>query len=98
MSRGPGGKGDTPPPPPPPKRKTVPLRAFPVPADAPMSAMTLRDYFAARALSLLLPRDCEQVKDDETAAAAYGHADRYMLIAAEAYQYADAMMEAREEG
>ena len=72
------------------------MKAFPAPDNAAQLGMELRDYFAGRALSVLLPRDCEQVKDDETAAAAYGHADRHMLIATEAYQYADAMMEARQ--
>jgi len=45
--------------------------------------MTLRDYFAAKAMQALLARTSYHVEDDE--------AD----IATVAYDYADAMMEAR---
>lgn len=59
------------------------MNAFPNPNRTDQTGMTLRDYFAAKAL----PAAIKEVEEAET----YNLAD----VAAIAYQYADAMMEFR---
>jgi len=55
--------------------------AFPIPADAECSGMTLRDWFAGLALQALLANPGDGEFD----------------IATVAYEHADAMLEARDE-
>jgi hypothetical protein len=62
------------------------MNAFPTEPGTPLSCegMTLRDYFAAKAMAALLS---DQSKKDES----------YEVIAGTAYIAADAMMQARED-
>lgn len=60
--------------------------AFPVGFTCTHAGMTLRDYFAARALPAVI-----------TAAVQNGHTDQESIVA-EAYELADAMLEARKRG
>jgi hypothetical protein len=70
--------------------------AFPtVMLDKPEGGMTLRDYFAAKAMdqiikqAYVLAKDCDQEDDFSFTATMFP-------FAKEAYQWADAMMKARE--
>lgn len=75
--------------------------AFPIPlaegqayqGHAPCDGMTLRDYFAAKAMVALINNEfCAQAINEVVAS---GNATRDALIAAVAYTQADAMLRAR---
>lgn len=69
--------------------------AFPVPAENWSCGMTLRDYFAAKAMVALINNDfCARGINEVVAT---GGAARDDLIAAVAYTQADAMLRARGE-
>lgn len=75
-----------------------PLPAFPE-SPSEISGMTLRDYFAARALVLFC---CEQALDELQAAVEHRPPEdrveaKDKIMARRAYCLADAMLEAREE-
>jgi hypothetical protein len=62
------------------------------------SGMTLRDYFAAKALSgMLIAALDEGVRDELYAQAARRDLSPKQSVAVAAYEYADAMLRAREE-
>ena len=71
-------------------------QAFPNPHRTDMTGMTLRDYFAAKAMQGLLsdPDWRQDMNFEDTAHAAYKQADA-MLKAHAAYKQADAMLKAR---
>ena len=71
--------------------KDTPVFAFPIDSDIdinrdqPWCGMTLRDYFAAKAMQCITPILYEAIDEDSI----------YESIASDAYLFADAMMEAR---
>jgi hypothetical protein len=65
--------------------------AFPVPGwpdDASFNGMTLRDYFAAKALPVV-QAGCQMSRAD------FLHPDQFEMAAIDAYKLADAMLKAR---
>lgn len=75
-----------------------PESAFPLVGDEriqPEYGMTLRDYFAARALGQMQPWNTDWPTDAIRRAGEQAMRDHFRLVAETAYAYADAMMIAR---
>ncbi len=73
------------------RKKQIMEQAFPNPHRTDMTGMTLRDYFAARAMQTYL------ADKDLIDMFVYINADVKEQVALAAYQMADAMMKAREQ-
>lgn len=65
--------------------------AFPCEKDEPGKGMTLRDYFAAKAMQSIITRlgGGPLVRSDEQ--------DTFSMVAEESYNYADAMLKQRQQ-
>lgn len=74
--------------------------AFPLPLgnediDPSVSGMTLRDYFAAKAMAALIGQTGTEMADQAMIDNGFGNGQVDRLVAKCAYDYADAMLQAR---
>jgi hypothetical protein len=72
------------------RKKQIMEQAFPNPHRTDMGGMSLRDYFAAKAMQAILPTyDIQDVFENE-------NTQMPIIVAKDAYALADAMLKARE--
>ena len=77
------------------KRQIMDTQAFPNPHRTDMTGMTLRDYFAAKAMKEIMAQAYELEKEFHVDND-FSFPDTMCSITKEAYKWADAMLKARE--